>query len=74
MNITVKLFATLRSGRFEEGGLDLDEGATVRSVIETLAIRPDDAAIIFVNGRHAEPESRLSAGDTLSVFPPIGGG
>ncbi len=74
MNITVKLFATLRNGRFEQGSLDPDAGTTVRSVLEKLAITPDEAAIVFVNGRHAEPERPLSDGDTISIFPLIGGG
>jgi len=74
MKITVKLFATLRTGRFEQGDLDIVEGTTVLQVIETLAIRPDEAAILFLNGRHALAEQPLSDGDTLSIFPPIGGG
>jgi molybdopterin synthase sulfur carrier subunit len=74
MKITVKLFATLRTGRFEQGELDIAEGTTILQVIETLAIRPDEAAIVFLNGRHADAHQALSDGDTLSIFPPIGGG
>lgn len=74
MKITVKLFATLRTGRFEQGELDIAENTTVFQVIETLAIRPDEAAILFLNGRHVAAHQELSEGDTLSIFPPIGGG
>lgn len=74
MKITVKLFATLRIGRFEQEELDIAGGTTVFQVIETLAIRPDEAAILFLNGRHAAAQQALSDGDTLSIFPPIGGG
>jgi sulfur carrier protein len=74
MKITVKLFATLRDGRFDEAELLLAEGATVRDALETLALQSEEAAIIFVNGRHADLESLLADGNTLSIFPPIGGG
>jgi len=33
-----------------------------------------EAAIIFVNGKHAGPDHVMLDGDTLSIFPPIGGG
>lgn len=74
MKITVKLFATLRDGRFDEAELLIAKGASVRVALETLSLGSDEAAIIFVNGRHADTETLLSDGDTLSIFPPIGGG
>ena len=74
MIITIKLFATLRDGRFDEAEMLFTEGASVRDALETLALGSDEAAIIFVNGRHADPETILSPGDILSIFPPIGGG
>ncbi|HSW64162.1 MAG TPA: MoaD/ThiS family protein [Dissulfurispiraceae bacterium] len=74
MHIIVKLFATLRNGRFEQDVLHLADGVSVQHVVDMLSIRSDEAAIIFVNGRHADPEAPLSDGDTLSIFPPIGGG
>jgi molybdopterin converting factor small subunit len=74
MTITVKLFATLRRERFEEAPVDLPEGAAVSSVAAHLHLPEEEVAIVFVNGRHAEPDTVLHAGDTVSIFPPIGGG
>lgn len=74
MTVTIKLFATLREGRFDETSVEVPFGVPVATVIEKLAIRPDEAAIVFVNGRHADPQQALAPGDVVSIFPPIGGG
>ena len=74
MNIKVKLFATLRAGRFEISDFKLDEGATVRDVLKLLEIDEKEAAIIFINGVHADMAAMLKSGDELAIFPPIGGG
>lgn len=74
MKITVKLFATLQLGRFEQEEMSLEQDTQVSSVLERLGISRQDAAIIFINGIHAEVNSVLKEGDTLAIFPPIGGG
>lgn len=74
MQITVKLFATLRVGRFEEKTLEFSGGTTVGGVIGELALPEKEVTLIFINGRHADLTTVLSAGDTLSLFPPVGGG
>ncbi len=74
MRITVKLFATLRHGRFDQRVMEGGEGMVVRHVVAMLNIPEKEAAIIFVNSRHAEFETVLKEGDTLAIFPPVGGG
>ncbi len=74
MQITVKLFATLRAGRFDERNLAFPAGTTVGGVIRELALPEKEVTLIFINGRHADLTTVLSAGDTLSLFPPVGGG
>ncbi len=74
MNITVKLFATLRENRFEQQQISLNKVETVSSVIASLDIPKKDISIIFLNGRHSALEQQLNDGDTLSLFPPVGGG
>ena len=74
MKITVKLFATLRRGRFDREILDLDRGSTVRDVTGSLGIPDREAAIIFIDSRHADLDTVLAEGANLSIFPPIGGG
>lgn len=74
MRIKVKLFATLRENRFKENEMEYPPGTTVADVGRALQIEPEEMAMILVNGRSADAEHVLSEGDTLSVFPPVGGG
>lgn len=73
MRITVKLFATFRKGRFDAEVREVPPGATVSSVIDGLRL-PGSVGIIFVNSQHADPTRELADGDTLAVFPLVGGG
>jgi molybdopterin converting factor small subunit len=74
MQVTVKLFATLRQGRFDIDTLDLNPGATVGDVVQEFGIPEKEVTLIFINGRHADFTSVLHGGDTLAMFPPVGGG
>jgi sulfur-carrier protein len=74
IRITVKLFATLREGRFEVLERRFAEGVTIGDVLRELVIPEKQATIILVNGRHAELTTRLAEGDVLAIFPPVGGG
>jgi molybdopterin converting factor small subunit len=74
MRVTIKLFATLRQGRFSEEEREYPAGTTTGHIIEELGMSAEEAALIFVNGRHAKVEDELHDGDTLAVFPPVGGG
>lgn len=74
MEVNVKLFATLREGRFKEEKAKLHENTLVKDVINKYAIPIEEVRICLVNGRDAELNQSLKNGDTLSLFPPIGGG
>lgn len=74
MHITVKLFATLRRGRFDREIMDFPGSPKVIDIVRRLAIPEKQAAIIFINSRHGGFDSELHEGDTLALFPPIGGG
>jgi molybdopterin converting factor small subunit len=74
MTLTVKLFATFRSGRFEVADLDVTPGATLGDVVDGLAIGREAVGILLVRGRHAELDHVPAAGDTVSIFPLVGGG
>ncbi len=74
MRITIKLFATLREGRFSSDTRDVSGGSTAGDVIRQLAIGEEQAALILVNGKHGDINTVLSEGDSVAVFPPIGGG
>lgn len=74
MRVMIKLFATLREGRFKAETRELPEHASVQDVLASLNIKPEETAIILVDGRDAHPEQELQDGNVLSVFPPVGGG
>lgn len=74
MKITVKLFATFREGRFKERGEELPEGTTCRDIVLGLGLKEDEVGVVLVNGRHAGLDAALRDGDTLALFPQIGGG
>jgi molybdopterin converting factor small subunit len=70
----MKLFASLREGRFEMQPFTLPDGANVGDALARSGVPPTAIAVLFLNGRHAQTDSLLAEGDTLSVFPPVGGG
>lgn len=74
MQITVKLFATLRENREKIMTLDVTVGTTPRMISEQLGIPVEDVAIIMINGRGASVDAPLQAEDVLALFPPVGGG
>jgi len=74
MTITVKLFASLRTGRFEEQTLSIGEHTTVRDILARMTIPENEAANIFINDRLAGKDAVLADGDVLAVLPLIGGG
>jgi molybdopterin converting factor small subunit len=74
MNVTVKLFATFRVGRFKVEQRDCPSGTRCREVIAEVGLSEQEIGIVLVNGRHAALDARLEEGDTLSLFPLVGGG
>ncbi|HOP30475.1 MAG TPA: MoaD/ThiS family protein [Spirochaetota bacterium] len=74
MKAKIKLFATLRNGRFDISEMSFTEGTTILNVVEQLGIDKKDAAILFINGVHAELDSIINEGDDVAIFPPVGGG
>lgn len=74
MEVNVKLFATLRDGRFKEEKARLEDNAQVKDVISKYNIPTEHVRICLINGRDAEFTQSLKNGDTLSLFPPVGGG
>ena len=74
MRVTVKLFATFREGRFKVEVRELPEESVVADILRSLEIHPEEVAICLVNGRDAHEHHVLREGDTLALFPPVGGG
>jgi molybdopterin converting factor small subunit len=74
MTLKVKLFATFREGRFDVADLDVPPGATLGDLIDGLGIGREQVGILLVGGRHAELAHVPVAGETVSIFPLVGGG
>lgn len=74
MKIEVRLFATLRVGRFAKQPVQLPEGSHLADVLAPLALGRHEVSIRLVNGQIAEWDNPLADGDTVSLFAPVGGG
>jgi molybdopterin converting factor small subunit len=72
--VKVKLFASFRDGRFIEKEWAYSEGLTVGRILKELAIDKKEVGVVFVNSHPAQTDYKLGEGDTLSIFPLIGGG
>jgi len=74
-NITIKLFATLKKYTPPDAdNYPFTPGNTLRDLVDLLGIREDEAKIIFIDGVKATLDSGLQGGETVAIFPPIGGG
>ena len=74
MHITVKLFATFRNGRFKVSQQEYPGGTDCRTILGILGLTEEEIGIVLVNGRHAGLDHALQEGDTLALFPLVGGG
>lgn len=74
MNITVKLFASFRTDRFDIEVKNYPDGTTVADVSDSLSLPQSELGIMMVNSRHVKLDRVLVDGDTLALFPLLGGG
>ncbi len=74
MKVTVKLFATFRAGRFGEQIKEYAPGTTVGDILNELSLPLDEIGATLINHRHVEEDQLLKDGDSLSIFPLVGGG
>ncbi len=81
MRVTIKLFARLRelvgTGTLER---EVADKSTVADVLQSLQeefpalAQAASRTIISVNKEFADPQTALSAGDEVAIFPPVSGG
>ena len=74
MKIRIKLAGVFRINRFKEEDRTYLPGITVREVVEDLRLPEHLLGIVVINGMHAGVEDVLQDGDTLALFPLLGGG
>ena len=74
MQVTVKLFASFRTGRTPIEVCDYSDGTTVQQVVAQKGIPVADLGIMLLNHRHVHLDRVLADGDVLAIFPLLGGG
>jgi molybdopterin converting factor small subunit len=79
IRIRVKLYATLAkyasaSIMHEPIEVEISDNATLTDLYDRLGIPRDEVKTSFVNSVMQSPEYRLSEGDQVGIFPPVGGG
>lgn len=74
MQVTVKLFAFFRQGRFKVEEREYPESTVVSDVVQGLGIELDEVGVTMINSRHCQLDTVLKEGDNLAIFPVIGGG
>ena len=74
ISVTVKLFPPLRDNRFSEARIELDEPATVASLMSRIDIKEENVEGVYVNSRETGFDHSLYDGDNVSFLPFIGGG
>jgi molybdopterin converting factor small subunit len=76
MRVKVKLLSMFATYAREdaEGLTEVPEGATVRTLAESLELPLDLVRIIAVNGQQVGLSEPLSEGDSVYIFPPAFGG
>lgn len=74
MQIEVRLFATLREGRFVKQPVELAAPCPTRDVLLLLGIREREVFLCLVNGEHSKLDRVLANNDVVSLFPAVGGG
>jgi len=74
MQITVKLFASFRDGRAPTELCDYQAGTTVGDVVADKGILLEEIGVMLLNHRHVPLDGELAEGDTLAIYPLLGGG
>jgi len=74
MKITIKLFATFRTDRFTIEEREYPDGTTVGAIVTELGLPVEQLGIMMVNSRHVPIDRVLADGETLALFPLLGGG
>jgi molybdopterin converting factor small subunit len=79
LDIKVRLHATLRrptpDGYQNRLTVNLDEDATVGSLLEAIGLDQDqDHLMVLIGRRRVDPDHRLVPDEQVDLFPPISGG
>ena len=73
--VQMRLFGTLRALRPPNAeAFPVEPDTTIEDLLGELRIPPGKVHLTFLNGVNVDRDAPMSDGDTLSIFPPLGGG
>jgi len=81
MKVHIRAYATLAQRVYKTGEntgstvtLELQDGGSISNLLDVLHLPRHEAKIVFVNGHSQDFDYKLSEGDHVGIFPPLGGG
>ena len=81
MKVRVRLFAAYaQAAGWRDKEIEVPDGSTARGILEVLrhgpliALPGEGRPLFAVNLQHVTPETVVSAGDEVGIFPPVSGG
>lgn len=75
INVTVKLFAQYRENRFKVEQKVYSKGISAKDIIDELGVTKTlPLGVLMINSRHESESYILQEGDTIALFPKVGGG
>ncbi len=76
IDITIKLFAQYREGRFKIEKRSYPKNSTIKDVLVDIELNLEKypIGVLMVNGRHVQEDFVLDDGQILAIFPKVGGG
>ena len=75
VHINLKLYASL--GRYMPETAEkysIEQGVTVKKLMHDLDVSGEIPLLVFIDGQRGSATSLLEGGETVKVFPPLGGG
>ena len=81
MKVHIRAYATLAPQIYTKGQcagstvkLEIPDNQSISDLLEVLKLPKHETKIVFVNGRARDLDHKLSDGDHVGIFPPLGGG
>ena len=74
MQVEVRLFATLREGRFKTRRFEVPSPCRIRDLLKHAGIPARKVHLRLVNGESSGLDRELADQDVVSLFPAVGGG
>lgn len=77
IRVKVKTYAELQKYNPEKGEeftVQLEEGSSLKRLMEFLGVPDHRVMLVFKNGRKAAEDDILAEGDAVHLYPVVGGG